>query len=294
MDLRHLRYFTMVASEGSFSRAAEKLNMAQPPISRQVQQLEEELGVLLLDRGRPLTLTEAGRHFYEQSLQVLQRVEEMKAATRRIGMRMVSRFTIGFVASTLYDALPELIRAFRVRSPDVEVQLVEMTTLEQIAALKEGRIDVGFGRLRFEDDGLVREVLREETLCVATSASRPAPTGQDKPRLADFVDEPLILYPQSPRPSYADQVLSFYRDAGLTPRIGMETRDVQTALGLVASGMGHCIVPASIRRLGRDDVRFLDLDEPFTSPIIISYRRNDGSAPLRQLLKLTQTLGTRG
>lgn len=294
MDLRHLRYFTTVATEGSFSRAAEKLNMAQPPLSRQIQQLEEELGVRLLERGRPLTLTEAGRHLFEQSVQVLQRVEEMKATTQRIGMRMVFQFNIGFVASTLYDTLPELIREFRILSPEVQVQLIEMTTLEQIAALKDGRIDVGFGRLRFEDDTLVREVLREEALCVAIGASQQVAGGKERPRLSDIEGEPLILYPHSPRPSYADQVLSFYREAGLTPRIGMEARDVQTALGLVASGVGLCVVPASIRRFGRDDVRFLDLDEPFSSPIIVSYRRNDGSALLRQLLTLTRRAKERG
>lgn len=294
MDLRHLRYFATVAAEGSFSRAAEKLNMAQPPLSRQIQQLEEELGVRLLDRGRPLTLTEAGRHLFEQSVQVLQRVEEMKATTRRIGMRMVFQFNIGFVASTLYGALPELVREFRILSPEVEVQLLEMTTLEQIAALKDGRIDVGFGRLCFEDEALVREVLREESLCVAVAADDPRVAANVRPKLADLEAEPLILYPRSPRPSYADQVLSFYRAAGITPRIGMETRDVQTALGLVASGVGICVVPASIRRFGRDDVRLLDLDEPFSSPIIVSHRRNDGSALLRQLLRLTQRLKTRG
>ncbi len=293
MDLRHLRYFTTVAAEGSFSRAAEKLNMAQPPLSRQIQQLEEEMGVRLLDRGRPLTLTEAGRHLFEQSVQLLQRVEEMKATTRRIGMRMVFQFNIGFVASTLYDALPELIREFRILSPEVQVQLMEMTTLEQIAALKDGRIDVGFGRLRFEDDALVRDVLREETLCIAICASHEMAGAKVRPRLADVEAEPLILYPHSPRPSYADQVLSFYREAGITPRIGMEARDVQTALGLVASGAGICVVPASIRRLGRGDVRFLDLDEPFSSPIILSHRRNDGSTLLRQMLQLTERLKTR-
>lgn len=290
MDLRHLRYFTTVAAEGSFSRAAEKLNMAQPPLSRQIQQLEEELGTRLLDRGRPLKLTEAGRYLFDQSMQVMQRVDEMKATTKRIGMRMVFQFRIGFVASTLYDALPELIRAFRALSPEVEVQLLEMTTLEQIGALKDGRIDVGFGRLRFEDDMLVREVLREEPLCVAIGAPHERLSAKARTKLADLEAEPLILYPHSPRPSYADQVLSFYREAGLTPRIGMEARDVQTALGLVASGVGICVVPASIRRFGRADVHFLDLDETFSSPIILSHRKNDASALLRQLVKLTREL----
>jgi DNA-binding transcriptional LysR family regulator len=143
MDLRVLRYFATVAAEGSFSRAAEKLNMAQPPLSRQVQQLEQELGVQLLHRGRPVTLTEPGRYLFEQARQIQNRVEEAKAVTRRIASRRIARgmtrqFTIGFVASTLYDTLPELIRRFRIAVPDADVNLVEMITLEQITALKDG------------------------------------------------------------------------------------------------------------------------------------------------------------
>ncbi len=284
MELRHLRYFTTVAAEGSFSRAAEKLNIAQPPLSRQVQQLEEELGVRLLDRGRPLTLTEPGRYLFEQGLQVLQRVEEMKAMTRRIAKGMVLQFNIGFVASTLYGSLPEIIRRFRILVPGAEVQLLEMTTLEQVAALKDGRIDVGFGRLRFDDEMILRHVIREEHLCLAVPIDHPLAATQDKLRLRQTAGEPLIIYPKSPRPSYADQVLGFYRDAGVEPLIGMEARELQTALGLVAAGGGICVVPASVRRLGRDDVKYIELDEPtLTTPIIMSQRRNDTSAFLKQL-----------
>src|SRR6201984_1339400 len=164
MELRHLRYFTTVAAEGSFSRAAEKLHIAQPPLSRQVQQLEDELGVRLLDRGRPLTLTEPGRYLFEQGRQILQRVDEMRAMTKRIAKGMVLQFNIGFVASTLYDALPELIRRFRIIAPGAEVNLLEMTTLEQVAALKDGRIDVGFGRLRFDDEAIVRRVVSAKSV----------------------------------------------------------------------------------------------------------------------------------
>ncbi len=271
MELRHLRYFTTVAAEGSFSRASEKLNIAQPPLSRQIQQLEEELGVRLLDRGRPITLTEPGRYLFEQARQILQRVEDTKAMTRRIAKGMVLQFNIGFVASTLYDALPELIRRFRIAVPGVEVQLLEMTTMEQVAALKDGRIDVGLGRLRFEDESLVRKVVREERLWLAVPVDHPLARTVEKLRLRDTAGEPLIIYPKSPRPSYADQVLDFYREAGVQPQIGMEARELQTALGLVASGGGICVVPASVRRLGRDDVRFIELDEPqMTTPIIMS------------------------
>lgn len=289
MELRHLRYFTTVAAEGSFSRAAEKLHIAQPPLSRQVQQLEEELGVRLLDRGRPLTLTEPGRYLFEQGRQILQRIDEMRAMTKRIAKGMVLQFNIGFVASTLYDALPELIRRFRIIVPDAEVNLLEMVTIEQVAALKDGRIDVGFGRLRFDDEAIVRSVIREERLCLVVPRWHKLANSKRKLRLRTTVDEPLIVYPKSPRPSYADQVLSFYRDAGIEPRIAMEAKELQTALGLVASGGGICIVPASVRRLGRDDVRFIDLDEPkMISPIIMSYRKNDTSILLTQLIKLVR------
>ncbi len=289
MELRHLRYFTTVAAEGSFSRASEKLNIAQPPLSRQVQQLEEELGVRLLDRGRPITLTEPGRYLFEQGRQILQRVEEMKAMTRRIAKGMVLQFNIGFVASTLYDALPELIRRFRVIAPGVEVHLVELTTMEQVAALKDGRIDIGFGRLKFDDEMVTRKVIREETLCLAVPLEHPLAMANGPLRLRDTAGEPLIIYPRSPRPSYADQVLGFYRDAGVEPMIGMEAKEVQTALGLVASGGGVCVVPASVRRLGRDDVRYIDLDEPkMMSPIIMSHRKNDASPLLGQLIQLVR------
>ena len=286
MELRVLRYFTIVAAEGSFSRAAERLNMAQPPLSRQVQQLEDELGVRLLHRSRPLNLTEPGRYLLEQARQILNRVDEAKAMTQRIAKGMVLQFNIGFVASTLYDALPELIRRFRIAIPGAEVHLVEMITLEQIAALKDGRIDVGFGRLRFEDEAIARKVIREERLSVAVPVLHRLAKPR-KLRLQQTVGEPLILYPNSPRPSFADQVLSFYADAGIEPTIGMEVRELQTALGLVAAGSGVCIVPASVRRLGRDDVRYVDLDEPnMLTPIIMSYRKNDKSVLLQQLVSL--------
>jgi DNA-binding transcriptional LysR family regulator len=289
MELRHLRYFTTVAAEGSFSRASEKLNISQPPLSRQVQQLEEELGVRLLDRGRPLTLTEPGRYLFEQARQILQRVEETKAMTRRIAKGMVLQFNIGFVASTLYDALPELIRRFRIAVPGIDVQLVELTTMEQVAALKDGRIDVGFGRLKFDDERIARKVIREEMLCLVVPVGHRLADTSGPIRLRAAGDEPLIIYPKSPRPSYADQVLGFYRDAGIEPQIGMEARELQTALGLVASGGGVCVVPASLRRLGRDDVRFIELDEPkMMTPIIMSYRKADTSRLLAQLITLVR------
>lgn len=287
MELRHLRYFAAVAAEGSFSRASEKLNIAQPPLSRQIQQLEDEIGARLLDRGRPLTLTEPGRYFYEQVRQVLARVDEITSMTRRIAKGHISQFRIGFVASTLYDALPELIRRFRQTRPGIDIVLLEMNTLEQTAALKDGRIDVGFGRLRFENADIIRTVLREDKIVLALPAGHALLAAGGKLKLSQTVLEPLILYPKSPRPSYADQVLAFYRDKAMEPKVAFEVGDLQTALGLVAAGAGFCLVPASVRHLVRDNVIYADMDEPkLVSPVIMSHRARDQSALLKQLVTL--------
>jgi DNA-binding transcriptional LysR family regulator len=291
MELRHLRYFVTVAAERSFSRAAEKLNIAQPPLSRQIQQLEKQLGTQLLHRGRPITLTEAGRYFFAQALQMLQKADEVQAMMKRIGTGKRRQFGIGFVASTLYDTLPELIRDFRLAVPNVEIVLTELITIEQAIALKEGRIDIGFGRLWFDDDDLTRRVLREEKLAIAAPHDHHLSRMRGRLTLKQIVDVPLILYPNAPRPSYADQVLSFYRKRGLQPKVGFEVRELQTALGLVAAGLGISIVPLSVRRLGREDVNYLPLEEPdIASPIIVSYRSNDGSALLARILSLIEEL----
>ncbi len=177
MELRHLRYFVAVAREHNFTRAAEKLHIAQPPLSRQVQQLEDELGIDLIEAGsRPLRLTEAGRLFYEQAVQVLERVDEMKAMVGRLHAADRGRFAMGFVASTLYGKLPEVIRGYRSARPGVELTLLELTSMEQIAALKEGRIDVGFGRIPLDDPALDRQLLRNEKLIAAVPANQPALT----------------------------------------------------------------------------------------------------------------------
>ncbi|HWK46609.1 MAG TPA: LysR family transcriptional regulator [Stellaceae bacterium] len=288
MELRHLRYFVAVVQERNFTRAAEKLHIAQPPLSRQIQQLEEELGLALIDRdSRPLRTTEAGRLFFEHATQVLERVEGMRAMMRRLQNAERPRFVIGFVASTIYAALPNLIRRFRATAPEVEISLVEMVSLEQIAALKEGRIDVGFGRIRFDDPAVRRDVLREERLVAALALGHPLLEREGPFSLARLAEEPLVIYPRQPRPSYADQVISIFHDRGLEPRVAHEARELQTAVGLVAAEVGIAIVPTSVQRMRRDDVVYRELDDPsITSPIIMSRRFDDRSPQLDLMSKV--------
>ena len=292
MELRHLRYFVAVSRERNFTRAAKSLHIAQPPLSRQVQQLEDELGMLLIERGsRPLRLSEAGRLFYEQAVQVLERIDEMRAIVGRLQEANRDRFSIGFVASTLYGKLPEVIRFYRAARPGVEITLLELTSVEQIAALKDGRIDVGFGRIQLDDPAVERQLLRNEKLIAAVPTSHALLAGKVALRLNDLAAEPLIVYPKAPRPSYADQVLALFRDRGLKPPAVYEVRELQTALGLVAAEAGVCLVPASVERLRRDDVTYRKLDqEAAVSPIIMSSRKGDRSPEIALVLKLIRQI----
>jgi DNA-binding transcriptional LysR family regulator len=291
VELRHLRYFVAVARERNFTRAAEQLHIAQPPLSRQVQQLEDELGIDLIETGsRPLRLSEAGRLFYEQAVQVLERVDEMKTMITRLHAAERSRFSMGFVASTLYGKLPTVIRNYRAARPAVELTLLEMTSVEQIAALKEGRIDVGFGRIPLDDPALDRQLLRNEKLIAAVPEGH-ALLSDRALGLADLAVQPLIVYPKAPRPSYADQVLSLFREAGLKPPFVHEVRELQTALGLVAADEGICLVPASVETLRRGNVVYRKLDAVHAvSPIIMSSRKGDRSPEIALVLRLIRQM----
>ena len=164
--------------------------------------------------------------------------------------------------------------------------------MEQGVALKEGRIDVGFGRIPLDDPALTRLLLRNETLAVAFPSGHPAVRqGRSAIRLADLQAETLIVYPKAPRPSYADQVLSIFRERGVRPAKLTEVRELQTALGLVAAEVGICIVPAGVQRFRRDNVDYIPLDEPgAVSPILMGYRKDDTSGEIKLLVRLIRDL----
>ncbi|TFW32885.1 LysR family transcriptional regulator [Massilia horti] len=285
MELRHLRYFVAVAEERNFTRAAERLFIAQPPLSRQIQQLEEELGVALIEKGsRPLRLTEAGQFLLGHARALLDQVRELKAMTQRVG-KLERALSIGFVASTLYGLLPEIVRRYRERYQEVEVTLHEMTTIEQLEALKEGRIDVGFGRLKSEDPSIRRILLREERMVVALFPGHRLASGEGGLQLKELVHEPLLVYPKAPRPSFADQVLAAFSERNLKPDRVIEVRELQIALGLVAAGQGISIVPESVQGMHRSDVIYRSLDDKHTvSPVLFSVRHMDRSPELENLL----------
>lgn len=291
MEIRHLRYFEVLGNTLNFTRAAEKLHIAQPPLSRQIRQLEEELGATLIDRNaRPLALTKAGTFFLEQCSQLLSRINEAQEATRRISQGQRRWFGIGFVPSALYGLLPEIIRQYRLANQQVEVVLTEMTSIQQAEALKAGRIDVGFGRLPLDDRLLHGEVIAEEPLVAALSARHPLLKFK-RLRLSQLAAEPFILYPARPRPSYADHVLQQFRAHELSLGSVIDVNEMQTAIGLVAAGVGVTLVPSSVQRLQRNDVVYRALvEKDVSSPVIMNLRADNDSPDLLQLRKLIEGL----
>jgi DNA-binding transcriptional LysR family regulator len=285
MELRHLRYFVAVAEERNFTRAAERLHIAQPPLSRQIQQLEEDLGVALIEKGtRPLRLTEAGQFFLAHAKPLLDQVRDLKAMTQRVG-KLERTLSLGFVASTLYGQLPDIVRRYREHYPEVEVTLHEMTTVEQLKALKEGRIDIGFGRLKSEDPSIRRIVLREERMMVALSPGHRLAAGQGPLRLTELVHEKLLVYPKAPRPSFADQVLKVFGEANLAPGHVTEVRELQIAIGLVAAGQGIALVPESVQGMHHRNVAYRAIEDKHAfSPVLFSVRHMDRSPELENML----------
>ena len=287
LDIRHLRYFIALARERSFTKAAEALHMAQPPLSRQIQQIEEEVGAALIDREkRPLELTAAGRLFYDQALQVVQRMAQLNHAMQTFVAAERPRLNIGFVPSTLYGRLPDIIRTFRSVAPEIEINLDEMTSMEQALALKEGRIDVGFGRISISDPALTQIILRQEPMVLAMPLGHSLSKGGKPVSLKQLANCSLIIYPRAPRPSYADMVLALLREHGVEPREIREVMEVQTAVGLVAAESGLCLVPQSVQRLGRSDVMYRELAEEASTPITMNFRAGDRSHGLLAIAKI--------
>lgn len=289
MELRQIRYFQCVAEELSFTKAALRLHMAQPPLSRQIRQLEQELGADLFERlGRSIRLTDAGKFFFDKTSQFSSRLEDIAIATRRIAEKRKKWFGIGFVPSMLYGFGPALIRSVNALNEQAEIGLSEMTTLQQFRALKTGHIDIGFGRILLDDPDIERLVLVEEPLILVVPKNHIL-SGRLAVGVDDIVREPFILYPATPRPSYADHVIGLFERFGHSLTVAFEANEMQTAIGLVAAGLGITLVPSSVQCMQRNDIDFVTFSAPdFTSSIMMSWSKGNDSPFLRSVIDLAK------
>ena len=287
MELRHLRYFVTVVEEQSITKAAEKLCIAQPPLSRQIQKLEEELGILLFERGsRPVRTTDAGQFFYQHAVQILTHTAQATSMAKRISsINMIIR--IGYVSSLLYALLPQIIYLFRQNNPDIQVELLEYGTKDQIEALKLGKIDLGFGRLRISDPAIKRILLRKEKLKLAIHKNHYLTEYVHKGSyLSQIIDESIFSYPATQKPNFSTLIQSIFTELGLVPKNMIEVREIHMALGLVSSGEGVCIIPESASDIGMKNLVYIPiLDMEAYSPISLAVRNMDQSPYLSKVLE---------
>lgn len=287
MDLRHLRYFVAVAEEENIGRAAARLHISQPPLTRQIQQLEEELGVTLFTRTpRGMELTQAGELFLEEARNIRALVEQATERTQRAGQGKLGRLDVGIFGSAILDAIPKLLLAFRNRYPDVKVVLHTMTKAEQIEALRQRRISVGFNRMLAPLADLDIKQVTTENLLLAVPAEHPL-AAQPVIRFAELQDHPMVLFPTGARPSFIDKVIGLCTDSGFQPQISQEVGDAVTGVALVAGGFGVCLVPDSATTLQFPGVVYRQLtDAPpnFCVDLSCIHRKDDQSPILAAFL----------
>ncbi len=283
MELRHLRYFTAVAEELHFGRAAARLHIAQSPLSQQIRRLERELGVSLFERSRrSVRLTDAGRLLQEHAAPLLAQADRLEATMRDAAAGRTGALTVGFVGSATYTTLPAVVRAHRLAYPEVEVRLVEMTTGPQVDALIAGQIDVGFVRPPVRSDAIAVTPLVEERLLVALPDSHPLV----KRRAVDvqaLATEPFVSFPRQIGSGLYDEILAVCTAAGFSPIVVQEANEMQTIVSLVSAGIGVALVPESMQAFGRPHVVFRELrGSAVTLRLALAHRAGDDGPLVRQ------------
>ncbi|AJE20171.1 LysR family transcriptional regulator [Azotobacter chroococcum] len=283
MELRHLRYFIAVAEELHFGRAAEQLGISQPPLSQQIQAMEEELGVRLFERtNRRVALSEVGRLFLPEARQVLAQLEQAVAVARRAQRGELGELKVGFTSSAPFTStIPRAIRAFRQACPEVHLDLRELSSRGVAEAVHEGRLQVGVLRpLAPLPEELVALELFAEPLVVVLPVGHPLAGGADGVRLAELGEEPFVFFPRSFGTGLYDQLLELARAAGFVPRIVQEASEAMTLIGLVATGLGVTVLPASFSRMRIDGVVCRTLLDPGATTAVWLVRRRDEDSPL--------------
>ena len=268
MDLRQLRQFVAVAEELHFGRAAERLNMTQPPLSQAIQLLEAELGVQLLARTkRQVALTPVGRQWLDEARKVLADAAALPDMARRLALGELGQLRLAFVSTADYSVLPGLVSRYRAVAPDVKVALREATSDIQIEALLNDEIDAGMiiaqARGSMPPSLGYRPLLREPLVAVVPAAwvkeGRAGFAGASVSP-ATVVATPLVVFPRRSAPGFHDTIVDYYVQHGFRPMIAQEAIQMQTIIGLVAAGLGMALVPQSLTNLVRAGARYLPLE----------------------------------
>ncbi|MCL2658807.1 MAG: LysR family transcriptional regulator [Betaproteobacteria bacterium] len=291
MDLRHLRYFLAVAEELNIGRAAARLCISQPPLTRQIRALEDELGVDLFVRtAKGVELTQAGEMFKVEAANIRMMIEAGIDRTRRVSAGRLGRLDIAIFGSAIYDTVPKLLQKFRCKLPDVSIVLHTMDKNEQIEALRQRRITVGFNRLVAPPADIGHELVATERLVVVLPEGHQHSAGKAVPFRA-LADSPMVLFPNVGRPNFVDHVIELCRQQGFEPDIAQVVGDAVTGIALVARGFGITVIPesaaSSLQFAGTVYLPFADAPQAVVD-ISCLYRASDQSPLLHAFLAVVR------
>lgn len=284
-ELRLLRYFVTVAEERHFGRAAQRLHIAQPPLSQQIQKLERQLGTELIDRSRrPIELTDSGRALFDEARLALTHAERAFAAARRAATGQLGQLRIGALQAAVDGVLPYVMRAHRRRFPDVTLELSESSSTDQIAQLVSHRIDVGVLRGPVDEPSLTIQPLIDDPLAAVVWEDHPlAEQEQIEPGL--LAHEPMVLWARAAAATTYGDVVELCRMYDIEPPVIDEVPRIQTILALVASGSGIALLPTSFINLSRNGVRFVPLQGRLPHrPLALAWRSTDQSPTVHAFL----------
>lgn len=287
MDLKSLKYFVAVAHSLSIGRAANNLNMSQPPLTRQIQQLEADLGTTLFIRNsRGVSLTEAGALLFKEAQKILDLAEQAADRTKRAGQGRIGRMDIGIFGSATLNLIPRILADFRAVSPEVNVVLHTMTRTEQIEALSQHRIILGFNRFVSPTPDIAHEVLLIERMFLAMPEASPL-AAREAIAIADLEREPFVLFPTGSRPNFIDLTIDWCRKAGFTPKVSQEVGDSVTAVAMVGAGLGISIVPESTTAMQIPSVVYRPLcgGPDIAVDLCCLHRKGEASPLLAEFLK---------
>jgi LysR family transcriptional regulator, benzoate and cis,cis-muconate-responsive activator of ben and cat genes len=287
MELRQLRYFIAVAEELSFSKGAQRAGVSQPPLSRQIANLEAELGARLLDRDKhSVRLTEAGKVYYAEAVKTLAAVDRTVHMTQRAARGLTGSLSLGFGGSAAYTFAPSALRKFRDLYPGVELSLHNTPMTSQLDKLKEQSTDVGFVMLPVQDKTLQTRLLLRDPLVVVAPVGHPL-TKSKTVGLRAIEPYELIMFPRGGGFGFFSHIIAMCKKAGFVPTVAQEVAPMESVIGLVAAGVGISVVPSVAKRLLITGVEYRPLNEDYAvMEFAMAWRKNNTSPVVRAFVDL--------
>ncbi len=291
MDLRHLKYFIAAAEELNIGRASQRLYISQPHLTRQIQQLEEELNIqLLLRTPKGVELTPAGKIFLDEARNIRSLMEQGIERTKRASQGKLGRLDIGILGTGILHAIPQILRHFRDTHPDVKVVLHTMSKADQIEALRQKRISIGFHRMPLLNVDIDNLLIINERLYLAVNEDHIL-SRQESVSFMELANYPIVLFPTEARPNFADRVIELCRNKGFVPEISQLVGDAFTGIALVVGGFGISVVPESTRTLNLPGLVYRPFHDCNSATVDFSciYQKSEHSAILEAFLAAIHT-----